>query len=173
MPRPLRLVVITVGLLLALAAPLGAHSEVFERAPLAGEPIGGTVDQIDISFWTPILSSRIQVTDPNGEPVEVAVTELSGEGRIASTTFPAITEPGRYVVSHGELSFDGDLQEAEWFFVFDPTSDVVFQPLASGGDGGTNWLVIAGVSGVLLVAAGVLWPKKSKAVVTEDSVQDS
>lgn len=168
MSRPFRVLVLCVGLFLALAAPLGAHSEVFERAPVAGLPIGGTVDQIDISFWTPILSSNIQVTDPNGNAVEVGVTELLSEDRIATTTFPALTEPGRYVVSHGELSIDGDLQQAEWFFVFDPTSEVVFQPLASGG-GGTNWLVIGGISGVVLIAAGVLWPKKTKATVTQDS----
>lgn len=164
--------VIIVGLCLVFVGSLGAHSEVFERAPAAGLPIGGTVDRVDISFWTPILSSKIEITGPDGNPVAVGVTELSSEDRIATTTFPALTEPGRYVVGHGELSYDGDLQEAEWFFIFDPASDVAFQPLA-GGAGGTNWLVIASVSGVLLIAAAVLWPKKSKDVLAPDSVQDS
>ncbi len=163
-----RVLLLTVGALLILAAPVGAHSEVFERAPLAGQPVGGTVDQVDISFWTPIISSNIQITDPAGNAVEVATTSLTDE-RLASTTFPALTEPGRYIVSHGELSVDGDLQQDEWFFVFDPTSEVAFQPLAPASGGGTNWFVIAAASGVILIAAGLLWPKKSSATVPQGS----
>lgn len=158
-----RLALLIVGLLIALASPLGAHSEVFERAPVAGEPIGGTVDQIDISFWAAVLSSNIELTGPNGEAIEVDTTELSGEGRIASTTFPALTEPGRYVVNHGELSFDGDLQQAEWFFVYDPTSEASFVSIVAPPEG-PNWILIAAIAGVVLILAGVLWPKKSAAV---------
>lgn len=163
-----RVLLLAVGALLLLAAPLGAHSEVFERAPLGGSPIGGTVDQVDISFWTPIRSSNIQITDPSGNAVQVEPTTLTNE-RLASTTFPALTEPGRYVVSHGELSADGDLQQDEWFFVFDPASDVAFQPLVPTTGSGTNWFVIAGAGGVILIAAGVLWPRKSSAPLPQDS----
>ena len=156
-----RLAALVIGFLLIAAAPLGAHSEVFERAPAAGVPVGGTVDQIDISFWTTILSSNIRLTGPDGLEIETAGTSVVSEQRIATTTFPALTEPGRYVVNHGELSFDGDLQEAEWFFVYDPDAEARFVPLVPAG--GPNWILIAAISGVVLIAAGILWPKRSAA----------
>lgn len=164
--RLLRVVTLVFGIFLLLSAPLGAHSEVFERAPLAGSPIGGTVDQVDISFWTPVLSSNIQITDPSGNAVEVETTAVVSEGRIATTNFPALTEPGRYVVTHGELSVDGDLQESEWFFVFDPSAEAQFVPLVPAA--GTNWIIIAAIAGVVLIAAGVLWPKKTVEPVPSD-----
>lgn len=144
-----------------LVSPLGAHTEVFERAPVGGQAVGGTVDQIDISFWAPVLSSNITVVDPSGNEVVTDITRLTTNDRIATTTFPELTEEGRYVVTHSELAPDGDLQTAEWFFVFDSTSENRLVPL-SGAGGGPNWILLTAVSGVVLILAGLLWPKRAK-----------
>ncbi len=143
-------------------SPLGAHTEVFERAPIAGQPVGGSVDQIDISFWAPVLSSNITLEDPNGDAVAVDITRLTTDDRIATTTFPELTEEGRYVVTHTELAPDGDLQTAEWFFIFDAASDNRLIPLSFAGGGGPNWIVLIAVSGIVLILAGLLWPKRAK-----------
>lgn len=150
-----------------LVSPLGAHTEVFERAPIAGVPVGGVVDQVNISFWSNVLTSNITVTGPDGQAIDVATTQLVSENRIATTTFPELTEPGRYVVNHTELSPDGDIQSAEFFFVFDPTSDNRLIPVAPAviGDSGPNWVLIVGAAGVILILAGVLWPKKTSVAV--------
>ena len=154
------LVVLAAGTV--ITSPLGAHTDVFEYAPIPGEPIGGTVDSINISYWANVLSSTILLTGPDGERIEVSSTQLSSGDRIASTTFPELTEPGRYIVDHGELSLDGDFQTAQWFFFFEPESDNRFVPLVSGGSG-PNWILLLGISGVVLIVAGILWPKRAKA----------
>ena len=165
------LVVMAILLGGVFVSPLGAHTEVFERAPVAGQPIGGVVDQVNISFWAEVLTSRITLTGPDGEAIEVTNTELTSENRIASTSFPELTEPGRYVVTHTELSTDGDIQTAEFFFVLDPTSEnrlLELVPGAPPGDG-PNWILLLGASGLILIAAGVLWPKKSPVAVEQNS----
>ncbi len=146
-----------------LVTPLAAHTEVFERSPVAGEAVGGTVDQIDISFWAQVLSSNITVVDPNGADMETDITRLVSDGRIATTSFDELTIPGRYTVTHTELSPDGDIQSAEFFFVFDPESDSRALPLsaATSDGGGPNWVLLAAVSGVILILAGLMWPKRS------------
>lgn len=144
-------------------SPLGAHTEVFERAPVAGLPVGGSISQVDISFWAPVLSSNITITDPSGQEVPVDITRLTADDRIASTTFPELTEEGRYVVTHAELAVDGDLQSAEWFFDFDSTSQNQLLPLSSLGGGGPNWILLTAVTGVILILAGILWPKRTAA----------
>lgn len=145
-----------------LVSPLGAHSEVFERAPIAGQAVGGVVDQVDVSFWAPVISSRITIVGPDGIEIEAEATSLTTGDRIASTTFPELTEEGRYVVTHAELSADGDLQSAEWFFVFEAASENRLIPLSGAGGEGPNWILILAASGVILILAGVLWPKRSK-----------
>lgn len=157
------LVVLVVMLSVVLASPLGAHTEVFERAPIAGQAVGGTVDQVDISFWGPVLSSNITLVGPSGDELATDITRLTSDDRIATTTFPELTEEGRYVVTHTELSVDGDLQTAEWFFVLDAESDNRVIPLTSGGGGGPNWVLLVAVSGVVLILAGLLWPKRAVA----------
>ena len=143
--------------------PLGAHTEVFERAPLAGQPVGGTIDRVDISYWSSVLSSNIELAGPDGAAIEVSTTQLVTGDRIATASFPELTEEGRYTVTHTELSSDGDIQTSEWFFFFDQSADARFVALADTG-GGANWIVLLGASGVVLILAGVLWPKKRSAV---------
>lgn len=151
-------------------SPLGAHTEVFETAPVSGLPVGGVVDQVNISFWGEVLTSNISLVGPDGQAVDVANTRLTSQNRIASTTFPELTEPGRYVVTHTELSTDGDIQTAEWFFVLDPTSENRILPVVAGnpGGGGPNWILLLGATGAILIAAGVLWPKKSSVAAEQN-----
>lgn len=156
------LLVLAIAFSAALVSPLGAHTEVFERAPIGGQAIGGTVDRIDISFWAPVLSSNITLVDPSGNEVETDITRLTTDDRIATTTFPALTEEGRYVVTHAELAVDGDLQSAEWFFVLDSTSEDRLIPLSGTGGGGPNWILLVAVSGIVLILAGLLWPKGAR-----------
>ena len=98
------------------------------------------------------------------DSLETDITRLVSDGRIATTTFSELTEPGRYTVTHTELSPDGDIQTAEWFFVFDPESDNRAFPLsaATAPGGGPNWVLLSGVTGVILILAGILWPKRSR-----------
>ena len=149
--------------LLAIS-PLGAHTEVFERAPIAGQPVGGSISQVDISFWAPVLSSNITLAGPDGEAIVVDTTQLTANDRIATTTFPELTEEGRYTVTHSELASDGDLQTAEWFFIFDADSENQLIPLSSVGAGsGPNWILLVAISGVVLIVAGLMWPKRAAA----------
>lgn len=150
-------VVVASGSLLVGTA--AAHSEVFERAPATGQVVGGTVDRVDISFWTPIESGQITLVGPDGAiATEEAV--LASSGRVITADFDPLTTPGPYVVTHSELSLDGDSQTAQFAFIFDPESDDRVVPLLVG-DAGPNWVLLGGISGVILVLAGLFWPGRS------------
>ncbi len=152
--------IVVVALGFVLADQVAAHSEVFERAPASGQVVGGAVDHIDISFWVPVASGEITLTDSSGEPVEVGATELSANGRVLSVGFSALTEQGGYVVTHTELSEDGDSQTAQFAFVYDPSSDARVVPLLER-DTGPNWVLLGGLAGVILILAGLFWPGRS------------
>lgn len=158
--RRLFFTIVVVALGLGLAEQVAAHSEVFERAPESGQVVGGTVDHIDISFWVPVESGEITLTDPNGEPVDVGATELTANGRITTVDFSALTEQGSYVVTHTELSEDGDTQTAQFAFIYDPSSDARVVPLLER-DTGPNWVLLGGLGGVILILAGLFWPGRS------------
>lgn len=153
--------VVLVALGLTAVDQVAAHSEVFERAPASGQVVGGTVDHVDISFWVPVTSGEILLTDPSGEPVSVGPTELAANGRIVSTEFAPLTEPGAYVVTHTELAEDGDSQTAQFAFTFDPSSDGRIVALLERQTG-PNWLLLGGLAGVILILAGLFWPGRSK-----------
>ena len=143
------------------AGPLSAHTEVWQRSPEQGAVYGGTLDEIQISFFSAVESSRIDVIDPNGDAVEVSETTLESQDRIAVAEFAALTEPGAYVVTHSELADDGDIQTAAFQFFFDPDSPNVASSLVLGEDSGTNWILLGIISGVVLILAGIFWPSRT------------
>lgn len=151
----------TLGVAVLVAVgPAAAHSEVFERAPASGQVVGGVVDHIDISFWVPVASGDIGLLDPDGVPVDVGATTLSASGRIASVEFVPLEMQGTYVVTHTELSEDGDTQTDAFAFTYDPESAEELGSLISR-DTGPNWLVLGGIAGLILVLAGIFWPGRS------------
>jgi len=152
------MVVVSIGGIFVSA--LNAHSEVWERAPSAGQAVGGTVDRVDISFITPIESGVILLAGPDGEPLAVSDTVLAENKRIITVEFDALVEPGAYVVTHTELSNDGDVQTDRFQFIYDPENDGRFSPLIDT-DAGPNWILLAGMGGVILILAGIFWPGRS------------
>jgi len=135
------------------AAPAFAHAEIRERAPAAGQTVGGTVDHIDVAFLAPIESARISLVGPDGQQIDVGETEIRRNGLIISVEFEAISEPGNYTVSHFELAADGDEQRAAYGFVFDPDAEARVASLIDRDDG-PNWGLLGAVGGVVLI--GVL-----------------
>jgi len=152
--------VVLVVLSWTFADQVAAHTEVFERSPASGRVVGGTIDHIDISFWAAVSASEIRLTDPLGEPVDVEATELLANGRIATTNFAPLTEPGEYVVIHSELASDADSQTARFSFTYDPSSDARAVALFER-DTGPNWVLLGGLGGVILILAGLFWPGRS------------
>lgn len=157
----------TLGLLtfalcsLLLVGSAQAHSEVFERAPALGQVVGGTVDHVDISFWNVVSEASIEVVDPNGQPIDVGETQVTTNGRITTVDFAPLTVEGRYTVNHVETSFDGDVQEGAFSFVFDQAEGGELAPLVARTNG-PNWVLLAFVSGVILFLAGIFWPGRSR-----------
>ena len=158
--RLIFLALVIVPLCSFLVRPLGAHSEVFERAPASGQAVGGTVDHVDISFWVPVATADITLQGPDGEAIPVGPSTLSANKRVASVDFSPLTEPGNYIVTHTELSDDGDTQTAQFGFIYDPDSGEELQSLIAR-ESGPNWLLLGGVAGVVLVLAGLFWPGRS------------
>ncbi len=140
-------------------APLGAHTDVWQRSPEAGLAYGGTIDEVQISFIAAVSSSEITLLGPDDEPIELSATRLESADRIAVAEFPELTEPGRYVVTHTELATDGDTQTAAFQFFLDPASENRAAPLL--GEDGPNWPLLGIVAGAVLVLAGLFWPGRT------------
>ena len=146
---------------LALVSPAQGHSEVFERAPALGQVVTGNVDHVDISFWTVVTEGQISLVDPNGNEVAVSETDLATNQRITSVGFDSLTVEGRYRVNHVETSIDGDVQEGTFSFVYN-ASDGAEVATLFGRSSGPNWPLLALIFGIVLIAAGALWPRASR-----------
>jgi copper resistance protein C len=134
------LVVVAAG----VALPAWAHTQVRDASPAPGETVTGTVDRVEIEFLDPVLPTpKIEVTGPDGEPVDgLGETEQTADD-VAEVTFDPLFEVGRYQVTYEYASLDGFPQEGAHEFTFE-----------EGGAGGTTGvrLAIAGV--VALIVAG-------------------
>ena len=144
-----------------LIAPLGAHTEVWQRSPDRGLEYGGTIDRVEISFFATVESGNIALADANGVAIEVGPTTLERGDRVAVAEFDALTEPGAYIVTHTELAADGDIQTDAYQFFFNPESDNELVSLVAGDDG-PNWVLLGIISGVVLILAGLFWPGRSE-----------
>ena len=147
---------VAVSLLLTTSAQ--AHSEVFERAPAQGQVVTGTVDHVDISFWNVVTEGEISLVDPNGDPVAVGETELATNQRVSSVAFAPLTIEGRYIVNHVETSIDGDVQEGTFSFIYNASDGEEVATLFAR-DTGPNWPLLGLILGIVLIVAGVLWPR--------------
>ncbi|MFT7476245.1 MAG: methionine-rich copper-binding protein CopC [Verrucomicrobiales bacterium] len=155
------LVVVFIGLGAVFVGPLGAHTEVFERAPEMGQVVGGTVDHVDISFWTAVGRPQMAIVDPDGRAVAIGPVTLEPGGRIVSVEFPPLTVEGQYVVTHSESDpVDGDLQTTEFSFTFDADSNNEVGSLIVRNDG-PNWVLLGIIVGVVLILVGFFWPGRS------------
>jgi len=159
----LGLLILVVSLVasLGLSSTAGAHSEVFERAPALGQVVTGEVDHVDISFFAEVQSGSIALLGPSGELVEVGETVVAPSQRITSVDFAPLVEEGRYTVVHEELSIDGDTQESAFSFVYNATDGDQVATLFAR-DTGPNWPLIGVIAAVILVLAGIFWPKSAK-----------
>lgn len=139
---------------------VAAHTEVWQRSPEQGQAYGGTIDELQISFFATVTTSEITIDDPNGDPVAVGPTTLARGDRIAVVEFPALAVPGPYVVTHTELAEDGDIQTASFQFFYDPASENEVASLIIGDDG-PNWPLLGIIAGVVMILAGLFWPGRS------------
>lgn len=145
MPRHRAALVALVVLAAAvLAPPAAAHTQVRDASPAPGETVTGTVDRVVIEFLDPVLPTpRIEVTGPDGEPVDgLGETEQTADD-VAEVSFDPLFEVGRYQVSYEYASLDGFPQDGAHEFTFDEGG--------AGGTAGVRW-AIAGV--VVLIVAG-------------------
>ena len=118
--RPAWAALFLAAVLLAFgAATAGAHSELSEARPGAGQEVGGTIDKIELEFRSPITDAEIRVFDPQNE-------ELTGpehtevDGTIATQEIETITTPGQHQVTYKVIALDGDAQDNAYVFTYDP-----------------------------------------------------
>ncbi len=134
-----------------------AHSEVRQRAPEAGQVVGGTVTHVDISFWVPVAEGTTSLTGPDGDPIPVGETTLSPNGLVTSVEFDALVEPGSYVVEHTELANDGDIQTQQFGFVYQPDAEGRVASLIERSTG-PNWPLLLGIVLIVGGLAGFFAP---------------
>lgn len=149
----------TLAVLVGAAAPVVAHAEIRERAPAAGQILGGRVDHVDILYLGPIERAEIVLLGPDGERIEIGEAEIRRNGLIVTVDFDPLTVPGSYTVAHRELAADGDEQSDAYAFEYDPDSDGRLESLFER-DTGPNWLVLGGIGAIVLVALIAFMPRR-------------
>lgn len=98
--------------------PASAHTEVLRSTPSPGEVLDGPVDSVELTFLDPVQPGvTIVVSGALGEEVPgLGPVEVSDDGRNATTSFPAVTRAGDYVVEYTFTAEDGDTQRETYRF---------------------------------------------------------
>lgn len=148
-----------IAVIVMTASAAFGHAEVRFRAPEDNQVLGGTVDHVDIQYWTPVERATITLTGPDGAEVAVSETIVSGRGFRASIEFGALTKNGVYNVDHVELSEDQDEQVGQFQFTYDPASSERIGSLVDR-DSGPNWLLLVGIAVIVGGVAALLVPKR-------------
>lgn len=142
-----RVVAIALGALglvvMVVAAPVAAHSEVDEFSPAPGQDVGGVVDRVEIRFFTPVTAAVVLVEAPDGSSIP-GTTEIVDDLLVRFDMDP-LDQPGEHVVTWRVRSIDGDGQEAAYAFTFDPDAP----PLDDGGSGAPGWLTVVIAVGIV------------------------
>ena len=135
----------------APARPAGAHVEQGSAEPAPGTTVPASPGRIEITLTEPSASlSRISLLGPDGEPVEVGATRVSG--RKLAAPVPAL-RPGDYTVRWAAFSaLDGHLAGGSYRF------RVGHGRLAETRTGGLlPGTVVAVWSRLLVLGGGLLW----------------
>jgi methionine-rich copper-binding protein CopC len=163
MPRALGLLsAVLMIVLLAIAAPASAHTELVSSAPAADSTAASPTavkltfsEQIDVRF------ARVSVTGPGG--AEVTVGKPTVTGTIVSQPI-APREPGRYTAAYRIVSADGHpVSDSLSFTVSAPSSSrpepaPTLTPAATRtpADRGRPWFVYLAVGALCLAGIGAL-----------------
>ena len=127
------------GLGLALLHPvLGeAHARYLRSEPGHGAIVSVAPSRVDIWFGQELFrrqgENRIEVSGPDGQPVTVGAPMVDDDDRThLSVQLKSGLLPGAYQVTWRNLSAeDGDSDEGEFGFDFDPAAAVTSTPMAA------------------------------------------
>lgn len=157
------------GLLLAVALPssANAHSALVGATPGAGSVLETFPSRIVLTFNEPLLAldqgraHSIRITSPQGEEVELAMPEITGNELSASVaTVPQ--EQGAYALSYRVVSNDGHPIEGNFTFSLSvegkseapltAKSENQSEVLKENGETGKALLIFLLLAGLSLVA---------------------
>lgn len=129
----------------------GAHTEVLRASPAPGAEVTGPVDEVSLTFLDPVQPDvSVTVTAELGDPVTgLGEVEVSDDRRNATVSFPAITDPGAYVVEYRFVAEDGDTQRETYRF------SVIAAPAEDEPDRGGVGVVVGGGAVAVVLVAGV------------------
>lgn len=147
-------IVIVAGVLVGPAAsvPAGAHTEVLRASPSPGEEAAGSVSDVELTFLDPVQPEvTIAIAGGLGEPVPgLGVVEVSDDGRVATVSFPELTDIGEYVVEYRFTAADGDTQRETYRF------SIVASQIGDEAGGGRLGATLGGLALATVVSAGLV-----------------
>lgn len=162
-------------LVLAVAAPAAAHSDLEEASPGPGDDVAAGSETVHLLFGEGVEddddSNQVTLEGPDGDPVAVGAVSVTDDGDgVCVATDPL--DAGEYTLDWRVMSVDGHLVQSRYAFeVSDggtPTdaaacegADLAAPEAADGG--GIPTSLLAGGGAVLLLAAvgGFVWRVRS------------
>ncbi|MGI9615774.1 MAG: copper resistance CopC family protein [Acidimicrobiales bacterium] len=126
----------------------GAHTELLQASPGAGQRAGGEIDFLDLAFLEPVSDATVEVLH-DGQLVPGSM--IVSDGSIIRFEFDeALTSSGTYEVSYAMISYDLDATSGQFSFTFEPGAPQA-RRIGTVEPEPRNWLPII-ATGVLIAA---------------------
>ncbi len=148
------------------ASPAAAHNELIAATPKDGAVLPTAPATVELEFTEVVDNrfARVAVTDPAGDVLALRPARVEGTKVIQPLTLPA---PGRYRVGFRVVSTDGHPVEGGISFTVGsagPATPGASPSWSAGGadvdradpGDGAGWVTVAGLFGVLVLAAAGL-----------------
>ena len=130
-----RALLLAVAGALLLAGSAYAHADYLRSAPGENSVVSAPPERVDIWFTQELFrrqgENRIEVFDPGGQPMHAGEAQVDNDDRahLWVALLPELA-PGTYRVMWYSLSAeDGDNDEGEFSFTFDPQAEVTSTPM--------------------------------------------
>lgn len=162
-------------LVLAVAAPASAHSDLEEASPGPGDDVAAGSTTVHLLFGEGVEDGAegnlVTLEGPDGDPVAVGAVSVVDDGDgVCVATDPL--DAGEYTLDWRVMSVDGHLVQSRYAFEVSDGGDPVDAAACEGADlaapeaadgGGIPTPLLAGGGAVLLVAAvgGFVWRVRS------------
>lgn len=104
-----------------LAVPAAAHAMMTATSPEDGATVTDQLDTVVLEFSEPVGFAQVQVTGPEGEPVEGGAPVE--QGSIVELPLPPELEPGVYTVAFRVTSDDGHPIAETFAFAYEGSAE--------------------------------------------------
>lgn len=107
-----------------LVGTAAAHTSIDDARPLPGQEVGGSLDRVELKFFSDALDPEVVVTAPDGSDVTGQISQPEPSIVVFEFEHP-VTLAGQYRVDYAATSADGDRSQSAYVFTYSTDADEV------------------------------------------------